>query len=266
MGAESDGPLLTLARRLRSLGPPSISVLIARVGEAQEYEDFAALVRGFLSECEREILGHSTPVGQMAAFMSRFQDRYFTLGEWVLDMAEGYSDFTHQIPVQIMGISWDDYHTIPTDYRPGLQLMTYVLEDPYEEEEGARVALAEACAEDVSPELLERVPPGGLTVAQAHRLLEGTSYAGLMHWGDVLVQDTGTHFFDMTDEEVSYYPLWWDRETVEELTRQWALADRIHQSIMQLAEWLEEDPPAHLGEMLAFIEKRRDESCSEERR
>jgi len=239
---------------------------MARVGESQEYEDFAALVREFLPEWERDILGHSTPVGQMAAFMSRFQDRYFTLGEWVLEMAEGYSDFTHQIPVQIMGISWDDYHSIPTDYRPGLQIMTYVLEDPYEEEDGARVALAEACAEDVSPELLERVPQGGLPVAEAHRLLEGTPYAGLMHWADVLVQDTGTHFFDMTDEEASYYPLGWGRETGEELTRQWALADRIHQSIMQLAEWLEEDPPAHLGEILDFIEKRRDESCSEEGR
>ncbi len=68
---EGDGPLLALARRLRSLGPPSLSVLIAQLGEAQEYEEFRRLVREFLPEREGEILGRASPAAQVAAFADR---------------------------------------------------------------------------------------------------------------------------------------------------------------------------------------------------
>ncbi|PIU56653.1 MAG: hypothetical protein COS88_02620, partial [Chloroflexi bacterium CG07_land_8_20_14_0_80_51_10] len=73
---------------------------------------------------------------------------------------------------------------------PGLLLLTYLIENPYEEDE-ARIAIGEACAPHVPIELLRRVPSGGLALARVHRLLDNTPYQALAHLGDILCCDTG---------------------------------------------------------------------------
>jgi len=142
-----------------------------------------------------------------------------------------------------------------------MQLMAYLLEAPMpQDEDNLRVALAEACAQYVPREVLERVPQGGLKLEEVRQLVSDTPYAGLMHWANILSHDTGTYFLDMDYEEVGYYQLWWDRETVEDLTRQWAQAELIQQELNRFCDWLEEDMPAHFAELLDFIERRRIES------
>jgi len=155
----------------------------------------------------------------------------------------------------VEGISYDYYHEIPSsDFRPGFQLMTYLID---EVEEGYRVALAEACEEYVPRELLEQLPEG-LTPGKAHRLLDKTPYEALAHWADTIWHDTGNFFLD-----ISWEDLWseslpdWDRETVEKLTEGWHQAEAINDQICNLAEWLEEEPPARFAELLKFILERR---------
>lgn len=256
---ERDGPLLVLAQRMLSLGPSSLSVLIAHLGEVEEYEDFINLVREFLPEREEEILHQLTPASQIAAFASYFEDRYFPIDDNLkLGEAESYYELTRGIPLIARGFSWDDYYSIASDWRPGLQLMTYLLEDPYEEE-GARIALAEACEENVPVELLQRAPEGCLSPGEAHRILDNTPYKALALWSDMVSASTGNFFLD-TDYEM----LWsggdlpeWNREAVEDLTRQWQQADRIEQEVTNLVEWLEENPTTRFGEILNFILERR---------
>ena len=256
---ERDGPLQILARRLHSLGPPSLSVLIARLGEMEEYEDFITLVREFLPEREEEILHQLTPASQIAAFASYFEDRYFPLDDNLkIGEAESYYELTRGIPVIARGLSYDDYHYIASDWRAGIQLMTYLVESPYEEGD-ARIALAEACEEHVPADLLQQVPEGGFSPAEAHRLLDNTPYKALALWGDIVCLDTGNFFLD-TDYEM----LWsggnlpeWDRETVEELTGLWQQADLIEQDVSNLTDWLEEDPATRFREILNFILERR---------
>ena len=258
---EKDGPLSALAGRMLSLGPHSLSVLIARLGEVEEYEEFLNLVRDFLPEREQEILHESTPAGQIAAFASHFEDRYFPLdGIFREGDIEGYSDLTRAIPIMVSGLSYDDYHEIPSDYRAGLQLMTYLIESTYEGETD-RIALAEACREHVPAALLQQVPEGGLRHNELHPLLDGTIYSGLATWGDVLFASTGNAFLD-----TCYEDLWsggmsvdWDRETVEELTRQWQRHEALWKTVNDLSEWLEEDLPARFEELLSFILQRRRE-------
>ena len=253
--SETDGPLLTLGWRLRCLGPPSLSMLMARLDGAEAYKDFVALVREFLPEWEGDILRWPSPLEQIAAFASRFQDRYFPLDDRILlDDCEAYGEFLRSIPVPVMGLSWDDYHCLPDDGHPGILLMTYLLEDPYHEE-GARIALAEACAAHVPRELLQRVPEGGLTRDQAHRLLDGTEYEGLARWGDILQGQSENFFLDVCCED-----LWecggppWDREEVEALAQHWPRAERAQQQLRDMADRLEEDPPARFQELLELIE------------
>ena len=260
---ETDSPLLTLCRRLLCLGPPSIKVLIARLEDAREYEDFVALVREFLPEREGEILHQPSPDLQIATFASHFESRYFPLhGGFSMGAVEGYYDLLRGIPVVLMSVSWDDYHEIAGDYRPGIQLMTYLLANPYEslDGNGARIALAEACEVHVPRGLLQQVPEGGLSTEEAHRLLDGTRHEGLARWGGVLTQDTGSFFLDVTDDELCSGELPpWERAAVEDLTSQWRQAEAIQEKVMALAEWLEKKPRAHFGELLDFIEQRRRE-------
>jgi len=253
--SEKDGPLLTLGWRLRCLGPPSLTMLMAQLEGAEAYTDFVALVRELLPEWEQDILRQPSPEEQIAAFASRFQDRYFPLEDRaMLGDFEEYGLFLQGIPVIVMGLSFDDYHYLPHDGCPGILLMTYLLEDP-DQEEDARIALAEACSAHVPRELLQRVPEGGLTAEQAHRLLDGTQFEGVARWADMLQGGTGNFFLDVCYEELweTDFPQW-DREVVEELAQQWPQAERAQQQLRDLADRLEEDPPARFQELLELIE------------
>lgn len=255
---DKHGPLLALGRKMRLLGPPSLAVLIARLGEMEEYGDFIDLVKEFLPEREEEILHELTPAQQMAAFASYFEDRYFPLYDnFKLGDAETYYDLVRCIPVIVRGLSWDDYNEIPTYYNPGIQLMTYLLESPYDESD-IDVALAEACRAHVPAELLRQVPDRGIPLNAVHQLLDDTPYKALALWGDVIGQNTGNVFLDTDWETLGYSngPEW-DREVVENLTTDWLQADRINQGIFELSEWLEVDPKTRFGEMVKFIMERR---------
>lgn len=256
--SEGNPPLLTLGFKLRSMGPPSLTTVIALIQEQEEFADFMKIVRELLPEREQEILSEPTPGAQIGAFVSFFQDRYFPLADMFWDVDTCYSDLTYRIPVVVMGVSWDDYHEIVSDYRLGLQLMTYLVECGYEDEgAGARVPLAEECEEHVPSELLERVPQGGIDRGELHILLDNTPHSALASWADYLNRDTGNGFLD-----TSYEDLWdvitpWSKEDVEFLTQKWLEGQQFYQKCMDMADWLEEDPPGRFEELLNFIDKRR---------
>lgn len=259
-------PLNALAHKLCSVRPPSLSILIARFNSAEDFKAFVALVRELLPEREQEILCRPNPAEQVSAFVDRFAERYFPLDESISDMLyeddieEAYCYLLRGIPVQVMGISEDDYHSMPQSYRLGYQLIAYLLEDPYEDRGGARVALAEACREHVPVHLLERVPEGGLSFNVAHELLNGTEYEALAQYGDILAKATENEFLNIDyDWLCECEPPPWSREDVEYLTEQWQQAEVINNSVHRLVEWIEEDPPAHFEEILNFLEGKRNE-------
>lgn len=257
---ERDGPLLTQARKLLSLGPPSLTALVARLEEVEEYEAFVALVREYLPEWEGEILRERSPALQMAAFADRFEERYFPLAPHFRERdVEGYGQLTLGIPIIPRGISYEDYHDLP-NWALGFRLMAYLLAPPDWAEEGARVPLGESLVGEIPKELLERVPEGGLPREEAHCLLDGTPYQALALWADMLNMDTGIFFLDI-EEEYPYYEGLpdWDKGTVEELTREWQQAQVMLNKVADLREHLAGDPPVRFGELLDFIEKRREE-------
>lgn len=254
--ADTAGPLSILGWKLRSRGPPSLRILVARLSEVEEYGEFVNLVREFLPEREDDILHQSTPGAQIAAFATYFEDRYFPLHDmFKMGDIEGYCDLVHGIPVITMGISWDDYCEIDSYWRLGYQLMTYLVHDPYQEQD-SRVALAEACGQHVPAELIQQVPED-LSREECHRLLDDTNYKGVALWADMLWAETGLFFLDVCDEELGCNPLDWDREAVESLTQDWQQSERIQEEISSLSTWLEEDPPARFEELLNFMLERR---------
>ena len=258
--SDTAGPLSVLGWKLRSRGLPSLGALIARLGQVEEYGEFVNLVREFLPEREVDILHQSTPPVQIAAFVKYFEERYFPLHDMLRDGdAEEYSQLTNSIPVVVMGISYDYYCEVDSYWRPGDQLMTYLLQDPYQED---RVALAEACAKHVSAEVIQRVPEGGFSREECHHLLDDTPYKGVALWADWLWAETGNFFLDVCEEELwecgGGHP-YWDSETVDELTRLWQQAERIQEEVFNIVISLEENPRVRFEEILNFILERKGE-------
>jgi len=247
-------PLQALSQKLKSLGIPSLGILIARLMEAEEYEDFVSLIREFLPEREEDILHNPSPARQVSQFASYFEDRYFPLEEnFKMGDIEGYADLTRGIPIIPRGLSYDDYHSIPEEnWRLGIQLLTYLVESPYDE----AIALAEACEGHLSRELLQQVK--GFDLGFLRQALKDTPYQGLARWAEIIWRDTGNYFLDTSYDDLGIEGLpFWSKSEVEQLTQEWQQADLIEREILHLAEWLEEDPPARFEELVNFILERR---------
>lgn len=249
----ADGPLITLGKKLSSLGVPSLSTLTTQLSGAESYADFLNIIDQFLPERRQEILHEDTPGAQIARFAGYFEDRYFPLDQYCrMGDMESYEEIAHHIPVTVMGLSWDDYHEIAADFRDGIQLMTYLVIHPWEE--APSVALAEACVEHVPQELLDRAAEIQLEPGEAHRLLDGTQYEPLAHWADRLHYCTGNFFLDNDYEMLmNSMPPEWSTENVTGLTREWQQAQAAENRLSDFVEWLEGAPQGRFEEMVNFI-------------
>jgi len=255
---ERDGPIITLANKLTSRGVPSLSVLISLVDSAEDLAAFINLVDEYLPERRQDIFCETRPSVQIALFGNYFADRYFPLDDYVrTGDAEEYSELTYRMPVIVMGLSYDDFHEIPEYYDAGIQLMTLLVESPWDDGEESGVALAEACQEHVSQELVERAAGIKLTAKEAHKLLDSTKYEQLAHWADRLHYCTENFFLDTDYEDLMNSVLEWDRVTVEDLTTQWHRADAAENELYKFVTWLEADTAARFEQMVNFILERR---------
>ena len=243
--------------------PPSIRDLRQLLLSSENYAEFLRIVTQFTPEIEADVRRIAGVESKIALFATTFEGRYFPLHP---AFAEGgfddYSEICAQIPVVVMSINWDAYHELADgSFHEGIMLAAYILADPYggiNVVEGERVALADACRRLVRREDLERVPPGGLSQKDAHKLLDGTRFEALATVGDILNFETGDCFHDNDEESVSQggADLEWTRENVEVITKQWLKAQVTEDKACNLYHWLEEDKPAHFAELLDFIEAR----------
>lgn len=259
MGANA---LATLADKLITLSsPPSLRSLLARLESAEDYAEFMNLVREYVPERENEIKRLSTPAAQIAEFASAFENRYFPLWYHLTDGdVEEYAQLTNRIPIVALGFDYDDYDRMETgDYPNGITLMSYLFQHPYEAGDQVRVPLAAACAKIVPAALLLRVPAGGMSTEEVHRLLDETRFEGVALWGDRLNMDTGNSFFDNSMENAYENTPDWDKELVEDLKQEWLKAQALDQKVQKVREWLEKDEAANYAELLDFIDKQRAE-------
>lgn len=264
MGAEASPAALTvLGRRLEACLPPSLSALASALTGWEDYIEFQRLVREFLPQHEKAILGLGDAADQVGAFAQRFGQEYFPLHGFLEDGdSEGYQDLVGAIPCVVLGFSPDDYHELPEGgWRPGYLLLAYLVSLPrwWGEEEGARVALAEACAQHVPQGLLAQVREGGYPLEELRLRLDGTRFDALARWAEAWEQETGNFFLD-TPEQAAWegaveYPDW-TRENVTDLTEQWRQARAVNDEVHKLAELLEAAPASRFQEIVHFLNKK----------
>lgn len=256
--SEKTYPVESLAKALRSYFPPSIDGLISIIADNKHYADFKHLIDKFLPERKKLILAEATVEGQLSEFASHFEDRYFPLPYTFRDgEADAYSDLTESLPLIARGFGYTEYDNLIQSGYANYRLMTYFFRQPWDEN-GARVALAGACLEHVTKDILERIPEGGYTPEEMHKLLDGTEYEALAKWGDAISMCTGNELLDMDDEMLgsSILPEW-NRENVEYYTQQWQEADVYENKVGDLAEKFDSNPQEFMVMLLDYIDRRK---------
>jgi hypothetical protein len=257
--------LATLSQKLiKRAAPPSLRDLRDLLLTSENYAEFMRIVTQFTPEIEAEVRRAAGAAAKMMLFANTFEQRYFPLYPGFADgLNDDYYDLCTQIPVVTLSIDWDAYHEIAEgQFRKGLMLAAYILADPYgnaDSPEGERVALADACGQLVRKEDLARVPPGGISHDDVHKLLDGTRFEALATVGDILNFDTGDCFHDNDEEMVAQGgpELDWTRENVEAIAQGWLKAQATEEKVGKFYDWLQEDMPAHFAELLDFIEERK---------
>jgi len=168
----------------------------------------------------------------------------------------------YQIPVQLGGMTYEDYHEYH-DFRPGHILLMSLVVYPYVvtindkpirdggEAEGAKVALLESVTEEVGKELADRVPPEGWTPKFLHEVCDGTGFAGVADFADWVCGCTDCWVLDAALDQ--YEGESWERGVVDELTAQWPKVMEIQNRLHGMSVWLEEAPAANFEKTLNHI-------------
>jgi len=227
---------------------------------SEGYVEFMRLVREFVPEVEREIKIQPSIAARLSTFAQAFENRYFQLHPMYADgMGEGYEDITGFIPIILQSMDFDTYLELAQgEFNAGITLLAYIIENPWQQGEGERLALAETCEQWVSRELLQRVPEE-IPREDIHLLLDGTRFESVGVVADILHMLTGNCFFDEDQESIHQgcLDLEWTRENVEALTRAWLQAQVLNDKAFKLYEWIDENPPQRFAELVDFIEARR---------
>lgn len=259
-GQQADGvahspvfPLAFLARHL-IVGPPSLSHLIDLIENSDIVADFLDLVREFLPDQEAFIMAQDED-GRIREFAHYFEEQYFPLSDSLCFNDLTLGDFLIQIPVDLMGFSYEDFHQF-ADFREGYILMLSLVESPWvEDSEGGRLPILERVAELVGRDMVELIPAEGWSVAELHQILDETDYKGITAFAEWVTSATGCWQLDATYE--NYEGEEWSRRVVDELTRQWPQVLAIQDDIQNMSEWLEESLRDNFAKVLALLQEKK---------
>lgn len=250
-------PLDVLADRL-TLSPPSVAALIELLERWEWVHDFYELVREFLPEHEREIMG-LMPEEKVERFYHLFQERYFPLEESPFFDFEGFEYIVSSIPVPVMGIGYTEYHEWEEDMRVSFVLLLSLVVYPWygseTEGRGFKVSLLEEVANKLGKEIVDRIPVEGWTPEELHELLDNTRFEGVACFGDYIGHATETYFMD-ADREDYIDEIPWSRENVDTLTEEWQTARVLMDKIEHMYDWIEDNPQANFGEIVDFLANR----------
>ena len=260
----------TLLRR-----PPSLQELIVRLGYAEDYAWFAELVRCLFPDDAEAALAAPDVGARVGNFARLFQERHFPLYapylEFYVDEGEDppFTWLRRGIPFQLVGIGYDGLHEMWDGYREGLSALALLAEPPdscYDGPDGLRTAWLESAAQHIPQQTLERIPPGGIPLEALNEALRDTGYEGAAQAAAWVRAETGNFFLDHCYDDGDYdgFSDPWEEEIIQEGTEEWRKADRLMDSVLKLADWLEGDLPGRFAEMLDFILPRIPEPQQEE--
>jgi hypothetical protein len=122
-------PLSLLAKKMQ-IGPPMLEELLKCFTKLDDVMKFVQLVKDYLPEHEDRILGEPRN-GRVYTFCYLFGKKYFPLPAFAHEVSLG--QFVFNMPVELMGMSYSEYHEI--EMRPGYLLLLSLVVYPYSGDE-----------------------------------------------------------------------------------------------------------------------------------
>jgi len=175
-------------------------------------------------------------------FAHYFGQRYFPLCD--IDRLDEYAleDFIRQIPVDLLGFSYDDYHEF-SDFRTGYILLLSLIENPYsdlEDDAGGRVPIITHVSDLLGRDVAGLIPKDGWTPEQLHELTDGTKFDGVGIFADWINCQTDCWVLDANYHE--YEGEAWQPHIVSNLTSQWPQVCEILGKHAHIVDFIEENP------------------------
>ncbi len=175
-------PLSNLARRLLA-GPPSIAYILELLENSEVVAAFMELVSQYLPDREEEIRTADVD-DRIRLFSHYFGQSYFPLSDERLLDEYTLEDFVRQIPVELMGFSYEDYHDF-SDFRTGIILLLSLIESPhYGVGDGGRVPIITHVSDLLGGDIAGLIPADGWTPQELHELTDGTKFEGVGAFAD----------------------------------------------------------------------------------
>ena len=241
-------PLANLARLLVT-GPPSIAYLVELVENSEVVSAFMELVCQYLPDHEEEIRAVDID-DRIRVFSHYFGSRYFPLSDQVVDEFT-LEDFMRQIPVELMGFTYDDFHGF-MDFRTGYILLLSLVESPFAEEGGgSRVPIIAHVGDLLGSDIAGQIPADGWTPDQLHKLTDETTFEGVGNFADWIHSQTDCWMLDANYYE--YEGETWHPDIVSGLAEQWPRVQEIQDKYHRVAEFIEENPKKHFLELLNIL-------------
>ena len=248
--SDQSGPLATLIERFPSAFPPSLSRLLALVGDQENYCEFVRIVTDLVPERANEILAKTSPGYQISAFGKFFEERYFPVGLDPWGDEENYTIMRYGIQLWSRAMEEEDYESLPQDKSRGKRLIFYMCETSHD----GRLALGESLTGFIPPALLEKLPEKGLTEDDVTEAFEHTPYAAMTFVAQTLTFSTGNSFIDVDREMMACSEMPdWDKANAEWWTAEWKKADAIEGAINEMADLVDTDPLGHFKRMLELL-------------
>jgi len=242
-------PLSILARRLLT-GPPSISYILELLENSEVVAAFMELVSEYLPDREDEI--RTADVDERISLFSHyFGQLYFPLTDASLTDEDSLEDFMRQIPVELMGFSYEDYHEF-SDFRTGYILLLSLIESPISgSDDDARVPIISYVSDLLGSDIAGLIPDDGWTPAHLHALTDGTKFDGVGIFADWVHSQTACWVLDANYSEYEGEP-WWPNN-VTTLAEQWPRVCEIQGEINRVVEFIEENPKKRFLELLNIL-------------
>jgi hypothetical protein len=185
-------------------------------------------------------------------FLKLVNKHFFEIPYWVFD-DPGAENRCYEVPIEPNGLpsiyEYGDAWGTAEDMDLGWQLLLYLgnhlpadfFDELLDDEDPTRAIFALPIEKgQVNGELLRA------WCAEREEPLALFSYAKA-----VLDHDTGTAWLDATSD-MPIDDATWDRDTVDELIRQWQEGEETLEKASQFIRWLEEDVPTHFQEVVTL--------------
>lgn len=242
-------PLSDLARRLIT-GPPSLAYILDLLENSEVIAAFMELVSEYLPDHDDEIRAADVD-DRIRLFTHHFEQRYFPLRD--ADCLDEYAleDFLREIPVDLQGFSYDDYHEF-SDFRTGYILLFSLIESPYYgDDDGGRVPIIAHVSDLFGRDIAGLIPAEGWTSEQLHKATDGTEFDGVGLFADWVHSQTGCWILDANYNDYAGEP--WDPRTVSTLTEQWPEVCEINDKHAHIVNFIEENPKKRFLQLLNIL-------------